>query len=133
MDEDSSQATLSSMMERLSRLENDVRELRQLVLLQKPYVAESVPRLSPIPANSDVPEPAAAGLILGKSHAWADSVSVLPVVILAPVVAVEVNPFSSTCWAALDMQPRLGRWSSASGRRGTPRRGRVVSRSLSTL
>ena len=34
MDEEACQVTLSSMMERVSRLENELRELRQLVLLQ---------------------------------------------------------------------------------------------------
>ena len=61
MDEETSWVTLSSMMERISRLENDVRELRQLVLLQRLYLAESVQKPSPLPLNADLPGPPAAG------------------------------------------------------------------------
>jgi len=61
MDEEISRVTLSSMMEHISRLENELRELRQLVLLQKPYLAVSMHKPPSIPPSSDLPGPAVAG------------------------------------------------------------------------
>ena len=65
MDEETCQVTLSSMMERISRLENDLRELRQLVLLQKPYLGISVHKPLTISTKSDLHSPTVAGRFLG--------------------------------------------------------------------
>ena len=61
MDEETCQVTLSSMMERISRLENDLRELRQLVLLQKPYLGISMHKPLTISTKSDLHSPTVVG------------------------------------------------------------------------
>jgi DNA-binding SARP family transcriptional activator len=57
MDEEAYQATLNSVIERISQLENEVRELRQLILVQKPHLVNLIDKSSAIPANSNVFEP----------------------------------------------------------------------------
>jgi DNA-binding SARP family transcriptional activator len=54
MNEESSWVTLSSITERISRLENDVRELRELVRVQKSYELVSLHKTSFTPLNSDL-------------------------------------------------------------------------------
>ena len=56
MDEET---VLTRIMERISRLENEVRELRQLIFVQMPHLVKPIDKSSSIPANSDLPEPEA--------------------------------------------------------------------------
>jgi DNA-binding SARP family transcriptional activator len=56
MDEEPYEATLNSLTERISRLENELSELRQLVLLQKPYLTKPIDKPTRIPTNSDLPD-----------------------------------------------------------------------------
>jgi DNA-binding SARP family transcriptional activator len=65
MDEETYQSALSGIIERVSRLENEVRELRQLILLQKPHLAKPIDKPSPIPAISDSP-----GLVVVDTDCW---------------------------------------------------------------
>src|SRR5438309_1525350 len=65
MDEETYKATLNSVMERLFRLENELSELRQLVLLQKPYLAKLIDEPSPIPTDSDL-----SGSVVVGTNCW---------------------------------------------------------------
>src|SRR5216117_2037831 len=65
MDEDTYQPALRGIIERVSRLENEVRELHQLILLQKPHLAKPIDKPSPIPTNSDSP-----GLVVAGTGCW---------------------------------------------------------------
>ena len=56
MDEETA---LTRIMERICRLENEVRELRQLIFVQMPHLVNPIDKSSSIPANSDLPEPEA--------------------------------------------------------------------------
>lgn len=56
MDEETA---LTRIMERLCRLENEVRELRQLIFVQMPHLVKPIDKSSSNPANSDLPEPEA--------------------------------------------------------------------------
>jgi len=65
MDEESFQTTLNSMIERISHLENEVRELRQLLFVQEPQVAKPLDRPSPIPTLANVSE-----LVVAETNCW---------------------------------------------------------------
>lgn len=61
MDEETRQATLNSMMERISRLETEVRELRQLVFPEEEYLAKPTDKPSSGLDKSGLPKPVVAG------------------------------------------------------------------------
>jgi len=65
MDEKTYQATLNSTIERISRLENEVRELRQLVLLQEAHLAKPINKPSPNPDKSDL-----SGPVVARTDCW---------------------------------------------------------------
>ncbi len=65
MDEEAYQATLNSVIERISQLENEVRELRQLIFVQKPPLAKPIDTPSSIAANSD-----SSGLVVAETDYW---------------------------------------------------------------
>ena len=98
MDEEIYQNTLNSVIKRISHLENEVRELHQLLFVQKPQLAKPIDKPSPSSTlmlmclNLWWLEP-----IAGRSHAWATSASAMLAVTLLSAIAVVVNLSSSTC------------------------------------
>ena len=74
MEEEINRSTLSGITERLFRLENEISELRQLMLLQKTHWAKPIDLSSPLPANLDSPSLAEAKTVcwevtcLGNFH-----------------------------------------------------------------
>lgn len=65
MDGEIYQTTLNSVMERISRLENELRELRQLVLVQQPQLAKPIERPLSTPANSNL-----SGRVVAGTDCW---------------------------------------------------------------
>ncbi len=61
MDEETHQDTINSMMERISRLENEVRELRQLVLPEEVPLAKPIDKPSSGLDKLGLPKPVVAG------------------------------------------------------------------------
>src|SRR5205085_669378 len=62
MDGEAYQVTLNSMMERIFQLENEVKELRQLIFVQMPQLVKPIDNPSSIPANADLSEPVAGSV-----------------------------------------------------------------------
>lgn len=56
MDEEPYLATLTSMIERIFRLEKEVKELRQLIFIQIPHLVKPIDKSLSITANSDLSE-----------------------------------------------------------------------------
>ena len=62
MDGEAYQVTLNSMMERIFQLENEVKELRQLIFVQMPQLVKPIDKPSSIPANADLSAPVAGSV-----------------------------------------------------------------------
>jgi DNA-binding SARP family transcriptional activator len=56
MDKETSQTALTRILERISRLENEIRELRQLIFVQMPHLVKPIDKSLSIASNSDLSE-----------------------------------------------------------------------------